>query len=104
MTEPASSALVWRQIHWQRPLEVARVVGCLRQWAADQRSPRIALEARAGAGGITYLLGVPTAALAQVVSPLRNLLGATVLKTNIEREAVTAAGRLKASTRHRPLR
>jgi len=104
MTEPASSSLVWRQIHWQRPLEVARVVGCLRQWAADQRSPRIVLEARTDASGITYLLGVPPAALGQVSSPLHNLLGASVLKAHVEREPVTAAGRLKASTRHRPLR
>jgi hypothetical protein len=104
MTESASSSLVWRQIHWHRPLEVARVVGCLRQWAADQRSPRIVLEARADASGITYLLGVPRAALGQVSSPLHNLLGATVLKAHVEREPVAAAGRLKASTRHRPLR
>jgi hypothetical protein len=104
MTEPTSLALVWRQIHWHRPLEVARVVACLRQWAADQRSPRIVLEVRADDTGISYLLGTPTAALTQVASPLRSLLGATVMNEPATREPVVTAGRLKASTRHRPLR
>jgi hypothetical protein len=104
MSERASSALVWRQLHWQRPLDVARVAGCLRQWAADQRSPRIVLETRAEQSGVVYLLGVPQAALGHVCSPLRHLLGVTVLKATAEREPVLTAGRLKASTRHRPLR
>lgn len=96
--------VAWRQVHWQRPLDPQRAVGLLRLWAADQRSPRIVLEGRMASSGITYLLGVPKPALGQVCSPLRSLLGATVLESTVERQPVAAAGRLKASTRHRPLR
>ncbi len=99
-----ASALAWREIHWQRPLDVARVVGCLRQWAADQRSPRITLEVRASASGASYLLGTHPAALLQVAAPLRSFLGATVLKTRLDREPVTMVRRLQINTDHRPLR
>ena len=38
----APPALLWRQLHWPRPLELDRVVAMLRAWAADQRSSHAA--------------------------------------------------------------
>jgi hypothetical protein len=62
------------------------------------------LEVRATKADVTYLLGAAQPAVGHVAGPLRRLLGTAVLKTNDERVPVTAVGRLKASTRHRPLR
>jgi hypothetical protein len=102
VTNAARSSLVWRQLHWQRPLDTARVASCLRQWAADQRSPRVVLEGRATKAGVTYLLAAPQAAVSHVAGPLRRLLGTVMLPADDARVPVTAVGRLKASTRHRP--
>jgi len=96
--------LVWRQLHFQRPLEPERAVSVLRQWAADQRSPLIALEAAADAAGVSYRLGAPNAALAQVEAAVLQALPATSLSALDKREPVEGALRLQASTRHRPLR
>lgn len=100
-----SDQLVWRQLHWPRPLEAAGAVAVMRAWAADQRSPVIVLEARASAGGIRYLLGCSPSALTSVERRLTTAIPALQLTDPaIERAAVTAAGRLKLSTRHRALR
>jgi hypothetical protein len=93
----------WRELHWQRPIEAEAVLGCLRHWAADQRSPRLVLEARATGGAVTYWLAMPEAAHSHVAAPLRQL-GATLVPPKVQRPPVTVAGSLRASTRHRPLR
>lgn len=99
------SRLVWRQLHWPRPLEAAGAVAVMRAWAADQRSPIIVLEARASAAGIRYLLGCAPSALASVQRRLTTAIPAVQLtEPAADRVAVTAAGRLKLSTRHRALR
>ena len=103
MTDPRSD-LAWRQLHWPGILDEQRVTACLRAWAADERSPRLVLEARATRVGLRYLLAAPPVALASVSTPLRTVLGAKLLPEGVERRPVMAAGRLKASTRHRPLR
>ena len=103
MTE-ASHDLVWRQLHWPGKLDPQRVVACLRAWAADGRSPRLVLEARATREGVRYLLATPSAALPSIGTPLRTGLGARLLPSGVERRPVVTAGRLSASTRHRPLR
>jgi hypothetical protein len=95
---------VWRRLIWQRPLDPSRVVGALRQWAADPQSPLVVIEARATAGEVTYLLGLPQSAIGQVAMSLTKLLGTSVLRTDAEREPVAASGRLKMSTPHRALR
>ena len=100
----ASQDLVWRQLHWPGPLDAQRVISCLRQWAADGRSPRLVLEVRATRAGVRYLLAAPPVALASVGTPLRTGLGAKLLPKGVERRPIVTAGRLKASTRHRPLR
>src|SRR5262249_53985258 len=54
--------------------------------------------------GVRYALATPTAALPAVAGPLTNGLGARLLPVDDDREPVELAGRLKASTPHRPLR
>lgn len=93
----------WRQIHWQRPLAPDAAAGLLRQWSADQRSPRLVLEATADAGVVRYLIGGSTPALRDVKRLLTQLSPGTLLTPKAERAAVAASGRLAASTRHRAL-
>ena len=101
----ASSRLVWRQLHWARPVEPERAVSVLRQWAADGRSPLVVLEAVAEAGEISYRLGTLRPALSSVQSALAHTLpGTTFTEPTTERQPVQLALKLKASTRHRALR
>jgi hypothetical protein len=100
-----SDQLVWRQLHWPRPLEVAGAVAVMRAWAADQRSPLVVLEARANDSGVHYLLGCAASARTAVERRLTTAIPAVQLTDPAEeRVPVTAAGRLKLSTRHRALR
>ena len=97
--------LIWRQLHWPRPLDPDRVTGLLRQWAADQRSPRLVLEVRSTTEGITHLIGVPADVSQPVSRTIRELIpGALLTEPTVERVPVNVAARFKASTRHRPLR
>ncbi len=100
-----SDQLVWRRLHWNRPLDPDRALSVLRGWAADQRSPRLVLEATASRGGVEYLLGAPRPALIEASSLLTNALpGTTLTPLTSDRQPVGLAVRLKASTRHRALR
>ena len=99
------AGLAWREIHWPRPLEPDRVVAVLRQWAADQRSPKVVLEVRATPDGVRYAIGAHTGALPQLTASLGLLVPGTVLvEPTSSRDPVMVAGRLKISTRHRALR
>jgi hypothetical protein len=97
-----TTTLAWRELHWQRPLDSDRATAVLRHWAADQRSPQIILETRATKAGITYLLGATAVRAAGAV--LGDLARLTPLSSGTGRRPVVGAIRLKASTRHRPLR
>jgi hypothetical protein len=100
-----SAALTWRHVHWQRPVDVERALAPLREWAADQRSHRLVLEARSTGEGVVYLLGGAAAALPYAARTLTQAVpGTTVIPFEARREPVTAVLRLKASTRHRALR
>jgi hypothetical protein len=101
-----SPGLRWQTLHWRRPLDAEQALACLRQWAADERSPRLVLEVRGGPAGVRYLLGVPTGAGDTVSAPLGSLLGTAVSDVDSDepRSPVMSAGRLSASTRHRALR
>lgn len=105
MTEP-SHRLIWRQLHWQRPLDGLHAAAVLRQWATDGRSPVIVLEARASAAGVSYLIGAASGPLTGLTATLANLtgVGVTKLGEGINRTPVTGAGSLRLSTRHRPLK
>ena len=107
MSECSSAAtnLTWRQLHWQRPLEAHRVVGLLRQWAADPRSPRLILEARSTKDGVAYLLGAPMSAVGKAAGVLEQMLpGTRLTPLEHQRDDVATARRLKPSTAHRALR
>jgi hypothetical protein len=95
----------WRHLYWQQPLDPERVVGLLRQWAADQRSPRLVLETRSTTSGVSYLLGGPMPAVTQAARTMPQLLpGTTVLPNADPRSKASSASQIKASTRHRALR
>jgi hypothetical protein len=97
--------LVWRQLHWARPVEPERAVSVLRQWAADARNPRLVLEAVAEAGEVSYRLATIGPALASVTAVLAHTVpGTTLIQPTNERQPVQLAMKLKASTRHRALR
>ncbi|MFL6137364.1 MAG: type IV secretory system conjugative DNA transfer family protein [Frankiaceae bacterium] len=104
-TEGAPARWLWRRIIWVRPLDEAKALALLRQLAADQRSPRLVLEARASQDEVSWLLGCPAAALDELAGLLNRLLPGTLLQPlPAPREPAMVAGRLRASTRHRPLR
>src|SRR5580658_828924 len=97
--------MVWRQLHWPQPLDADRALAVLRSWAADRRSPRLVLEARATGGGIAYLLGGPLPAVLSAQHRLRSgIPDVRLTAITEERAPLHSASRLKLSTRHRPLR
>ena len=99
--------LLWRELHWARPLDDKRALAFVRQLAADPRSPLLALEARGTASGISYFLASPPAAARELDAALSALVPGTAL-TNIDlsttRRPSQRARQLKVSTRHRALR
>jgi len=97
--------LVWRQLHQPRPVEPERAVSVLRQWAADARNPRLVLEAVADADQVSYRLATIGPALGSITAVLAHTLpGTTLTPPTSERLPVQLAMKLKASSRHRPLR
>lgn len=96
--------MVWRQLDWQRPLDPARVGDALRHWAADGRSPVVVLETRWSVQGVAHLLGSTASSSTAVTTPLRSFANLTVRGLATDRVPVTTTGRLRATTRHRPLR
>jgi hypothetical protein len=100
-----SDRLVWRQLHWSRPLDANAAAAAIRAWAADQASPQIVLETRADAGRVRYLLATPPTGLNAATHRLTGALpGLQLTDLTDERQRIAAAARLKLSTRHRPLR
>jgi hypothetical protein len=100
MPEPNTS----QQLFWQRPLDIERALAVLRQWATDQRSPHIVLDAVFQKRAVTYVLRVNQAAASALVSPLCALTNTIVRPFAGDLPPVMIAGRIKSSTRHRPLR
>ena len=95
---------LWHRLYWTQPIAAERATSVLRAWAADQRSPRIVLEARASNGVVRYLLGLPAAASSDVLAVLRGLVpDVSIVPSGIERTAARLSVRLKASTRHRAI-
>jgi hypothetical protein len=97
--------LAWFSVYWARPLDEASAAGVLRQWAADQRSPGIAVEVWASAGAVRYALGSPPPFRSgQQLQLERQLPGLHAVADQPTRPALHVAGQLRASTRHRALR
>lgn len=96
--------LIWRALHWSRPLDPVRVADCLRQWAADERSPFVVLETRLTPGGAQYLVGFASSQTEAVLTALKAVGNATLRTYEQDRVPVMTAGRIRATTRHRALR
>lgn len=101
MSKPAR---VWRQLVWSRPLDPSAVAGGLRHWAADGRSPHVVLETSWQPGAVTHRIGYSPAQSNGVLTPLKAFNNLSVIEPTNERPVVDLAGRLRATTRHRPLR
>lgn len=100
-----SDKIVWRQIHWPRPLDPQAALEVLRSWAADSRSPRLILEARADRGRVVFLLGGQLVSVLDAQRRLRAVLPDVRFdEPSEERRRVVTVRRLRLSTRHRPLR
>lgn len=100
-----SPGLAWSSLYWPRPLDVDGAAGVLRQWAADQRSPLLVLEARATAGAVQFAVGSAPGQQQSLRSSLeRQIPGLHVVPVEADHVDLHVAGRLHASTRHRPLR
>lgn len=95
---------IWQQLHFSRPLDDRLVTGLLRQWAADQRSPRLVLEARATSEGVRYLLATPAEVAGETSATVRTLIPGITLTAAGDRTPVAVAAQFRASTRHRALR
>lgn len=105
MTVPVVDRLVWRQVHWPRPLDPVAALAVLRSLAADQHSPTLVLEARSTENGVAYPLGGSLAAVLNAHHQLRVAIpDVRLTEVARERQPVIGARRLKLSTRHRPLR
>ena len=86
MTEAhAGRVLLWRQLQFTRPLDHELVTGLLRQWAADQRTPSVVLEARATEAGVRYLFAAPAGVSRQLAGGMRALVPGLSLSTAAER-------------------
>ncbi|HET6910680.1 MAG TPA: type IV secretory system conjugative DNA transfer family protein [Mycobacteriales bacterium] len=100
----ATDRLVWRQVHWQRPLDADRCLGLLRRLASDERSPRLVLEAQGSRTGVTYLLAAPRGHAREAAQQVTALVPGTTLTPVTEARPSLDVGRqVKASTRHRAL-
>jgi len=104
MTAPARTRLVWRQLHWHRPLEAKACLTLLRQLASDPRSERIVFEVRGQAGAVEYFIGAPADRIASVAGTMNKLLSGTAFTKPASRQKLGAARQIKTSTHHRALR
>lgn len=105
MTAAVSTGMVWRQLHWPRPLDPSTALAVLRSWAADQRSQLLVLEARTDERGVAYLLGGSLAAVLAAQYTLKTTVpGIRITEASAGRAPLATSRKLKLSTRHRPLR
>lgn len=73
-------------------------------WAADARSPRLVLETHWGAEGVTHLLGHSPAQSSAVLLPLKAFSNLAIGRPRAQRPVLHLSGRIRATTRHRPMR
>ena len=97
--------IIWRQVHWRRPIDPARALGLLRSWGADQRNTHLVLETRASSAGVAYLVSARAEAIQTIETAMtQQLAGTTLTALPTKRAANSSTVRLKVSTRHRALR
>nr|WP_278102292.1 DUF87 domain-containing protein [Microbacterium proteolyticum] len=90
---------VWRDLHFQPPVDGQQLLGFLQALAADPGRGGLVWEARTEAGKTRHLLGGDTD-LSAAVSTLRRLIPGTVVTPAEPRATVERAGRIRMSGRH----
>ena len=92
--------MMWRQVHWPRPLPMDTVTGLLTRFASDTSRGPLVWEARSEAGNIRYLLGAAPADLSEAVGFLTRLVpGAALTKLASPRREAERCGRLQIRQR-----
>jgi len=92
---------VWRELHFQPPVDEQQLLGLLRALAADPGRGGLIWEARTEAGRTRHLLGGDTTDLSSAASTLRRLIpGTTTTPPSGPRVPVERAGRIRVSGRH----
>ena len=104
MSRALPARLVWRQLHWRRPVDAGACLTLLRRLASDPRGSRIVLEARGRYGSVSYFVGAPVDRIDAVTTLLEALIPGTVVTPQVSRGVVDVARQVKISTRHRALR
>jgi len=91
---------VWRDVHFQPPVDEHQLLGFLQALAADPGRGGLVWEARTEAGKTRHLLGGDDTDLSAAVSTLRRLIPGTVVSPAEPRATVERAGRIRMSGRH----
>lgn len=91
-------SLVWRQIHWSRPLDTARVLGLLERIATEHSLGTVFVETRANAAGIRFLIAAGSPQIGTLTRLVTTLIPGTVLtKPETPRTQVARTKAVKVS-------
>ncbi|MCW2783996.1 MAG: hypothetical protein JWP74_513 [Marmoricola sp.] len=104
MSAQTDPRMVWRQIHWHRPLDETACLALLRRLSSDQRGTRLVFETRGSNGVVTFWVGCPPPQASAVANLLTTLTAGTVVTSARQRAPVAVARQVKATTRHRSFR
>jgi energy-coupling factor transporter ATP-binding protein EcfA2 len=91
---------VWRELHWQPPLDEAHALGLLRALAADASRGGLVWEIRTEHGRTRYLLGADQVDLSGTVSTAKRLLPGIAVTSAGDRHPVERAGRIQIRQRN----
>ena len=92
--------MLWRQVHWSRPLNADAVIGLLTRHASDASRGTLVWETRSEAGQIRYLLGGTPADLSEATGLTSRLVpGATVTQLASPRREAERCGRVQIRQR-----
>ena len=90
---------VWRELHWQPPLDEGHALGLLRALAADASRGGLVWEIRTEHGRTRYLLGADDVDLSSTVSTVKRLIPGVALTAADGRHPVERAGRVQIRQR-----
>jgi hypothetical protein len=92
--------IVWREVHWPRPLPVASLLGLLTRLASDQQRGPLVWEARAEEGRVRYLIGAAEHDLRETGRLLPQFVqGVSVTKLTDSRQEAERCGRIRIRQR-----
>lgn len=93
--------MIWREVHWPRPLAPDQAAGFLTALASDTARGSLIWEARAESGELRYLIGGAPIDVSRTSTLLRRLVPEVVVtKPERQREPVERAGRLAIRQRN----